>query len=161
MTKKGSLAKLALLGMTSGTLTATPYVHTHYKTIADAIDIHVKSSFPIKTAHPKMITERELLPLLSEKNRKEYLSMDAEGRALCLKLASQTCSGQNQCKGQNSCAESKNSCYGGGTCKGTTPGPFDDKNMAVETAAMCMKEKRERMMMKNQDPVKTGRPKSN
>lgn len=159
MTKKATLAKLAMLGMTSGTLTATPYVHTHHKFIADEIDVDERSTFPIKKAHPEMMTEHELMPLLSVESRAIYITMDAEGRALALKLASQTCHGQNECRGQNSCAEQNNSCAGSGTCKGTSPGPFDDKNMAVETAAMCMKAKREKMM-KSQEPSKKG-PKAN
>lgn len=151
MKKKANLTKLAMLGMTSGALTAAPDVSTpqnNAKSIAVATDAKVSFFSPQKEP-PKMMTEQELMPLLGLDARAAYITMDAEGRALALKLASQACNGHNDCKGLNSCAERYNTCAGFGTCKGTSPGPFDDKNMAVETAAKYMRDKRQRMMNSN------------
>lgn len=149
MKKRANLTKLAVLGMTSGALAAAPCSAAcpDDRQALNRVDAPPKDATPIRT--PKLMTEAELMPLLSIEARACYIIMDAEGRALALKLASQTCHGQNDCKGLNSCAERYNTCAGLGTCKGTSPGPFDDKNMAVETAAKYMRDKRLRMMINN------------
>jgi hypothetical protein len=92
----------------------------------------------------KQMTESELLSQLNEEGKGIYHGLDAQGKALALKLASQTCKGQNECKGLNSCAGEHNSCAGRGSCAGTSPKPFTDKNTAVKVAAMKMAEKRAR-----------------
>lgn len=93
----------------------------------------------------KMMTEGELMSQLSPSGKAQYQSLDAEGKALALKLASQSCAGKNDCKGLNSCKTSQNSCAGKGTCAGTSVGPFKDKNVAVKVAAQKMAEKRNKM----------------
>lgn len=93
----------------------------------------------------KTITEEELKRQLNEAGRAMFNSLSPEGKALALKLASQSCKGQNDCKGLASCATSDHSCAGKNSCAGTTKGPFTDKNTAVKVAAQKMAEKRASM----------------
>ena len=88
------------------------------------------------------LTESQLLSQLNDEGKATYKSLDPAGKALALKLANQTCKGQNECKGLNSCKTEKNSCAGNGGCAGTSPGAFKDKNTAVKVAAKKMAEKR-------------------
>lgn len=88
------------------------------------------------------MTESELLSQLNEQGKATYQRLDAAGKALALKLANQSCKGQNECKGLNSCKNSEHSCAGKGSCAGTADANFKDKNLAVKVAAMKMAEKR-------------------
>lgn len=82
---------------------------------------------------------------LNEEGKATYGGLDAEGKALARKLASQSCKGKNDCKGLNSCKTSNNSCAGHGGCKGQSNCSFKDKNTAVKVAAMKMADKRASM----------------
>ena len=88
------------------------------------------------------LTESQLQSQLNDQAKSTFQSMDAQGKALALKLANQDCKGQNDCKGLNSCKTEEHSCAGKGSCAGTSKGPFQDKNLAVKVAAMKMAEKR-------------------
>jgi hypothetical protein len=86
-----------------------------------------------------------LMSQLNSQGRALFQSLSPEGKALALRLASQTCKGQNECKGLNSCKGGDNSCAGEGSCAGTSPSAFTDKNQAVKVAAKKMAEKRARI----------------
>ncbi len=88
------------------------------------------------------MSESELVSKLNSEGKATFQSLDPAGKALALKLANQTCKGQNDCKGLNSCKTANNSCAGNGSCKGTSKGPFTDKNTAVKVAAKKMSDKR-------------------
>lgn len=90
----------------------------------------------------KELSEQELWVQLNDETRAVYESLDAEGRALALELANQSCKNLNDCKGRNSCRTDENSCAGQGGCQGQSKGPFEDKNQAVHVAAKRMAEKR-------------------
>lgn len=88
------------------------------------------------------LSESELMNMLNAQGKATYQSLDPAGKALALKMANQTCKGQNECKGLNSCRTEEHSCAGKGSCAGTASAPFKDKNLAVKVAAMKMAEKR-------------------
>lgn len=88
------------------------------------------------------LTEDELVSKLNDQGKAMFRSLSPEGKALALKLASQSCKGQNECKGLNSCKTDKNSCAGNGGCAGKSACSFKDKNTAVKVAAKKMAEKR-------------------
>ena len=96
----------------------------------------------VQHVHGNKLNESELLNKLDGEGKKTYNSLDAEGKALALKLANQECSGKNDCKGLNSCDTPENVCAGKAGCKGKSPGPFRDKNDAVKVAGQKMAEKR-------------------
>lgn len=129
--KKLNFKKLALLGLASGLVMGAAGCESNANADTE------------QTAEQKTpMTEADLMKQLNSEGKKTYQSLDPEGKALALKLANQSCKGQNDCKGLNSCKSKDNSCAGLGGCKGTSPGPFTDKNDAVKVAAMKMKEKR-------------------
>lgn len=148
MKKKTNLKKIALMGMAGGALIAqsqvaaaqpqNDYRGSQYYT-ADAMDSSMQNS-------NKTMTEQDLLSQLNSEGKSTYQSLDQEGKALALKLANQSCKGQNGCKGLNSCKSKENACAGQSGCKGTSKGPFMDKNAAVKVAAKHMAEKRSMMM---------------
>lgn len=107
---------------------------------ADAQD-----SYQQKRGSGRIMTENELMSQLNEDGKATYRSLDSEGKALALKLASQDCKGKNDCKGLNSCRTDEHSCAGQGSCRGTSKGPFSDKNNAVKLASKKMAEKRASM----------------
>jgi hypothetical protein len=88
------------------------------------------------------LTQESLSTQLNAQTRANFEKMTPEGKTLAVKLANQSCKGQNDCKGLNSCKTETNSCAGLGSCKGTSKGPFEDKNAAVTVAAKAMAEKR-------------------
>jgi hypothetical protein len=133
--KKCDYKKLAMLGLASGSFLLTAGCQS------DAEE--QKSGTEMQQQH--RLTEADLLNLLDSDTKQIYQGLDAEGKALALKLANQSCKGQNSCKGMNSCKSSTNSCAGLGSCKGTTVGPFKDKNSAVKVAAKAMEKKRSEM----------------
>lgn len=93
----------------------------------------------------RQISESELRAQLNDQGKSQFNSLDAEGKALALRLANQSCKGENECKGLNSCKGNGHDCAGKGSCKGTSPGPITDKNVAVKLAAAKMAEKRAKM----------------
>lgn len=94
---------------------------------------------------PSLSQEGKLLSQINAKTRRLYDSLNCEGKNLAIQLAEQKCKGQNECKGLNSCGGARNDCSGKGSCKGTSLGPFKDKNIAVQVAAKHMSEKRAKM----------------
>lgn len=91
----------------------------------------------------KLMTEDELLLELNDETAKLYNSLDAEGKELARKVASQRCAQQNYCANLNACATPDNSCAGKGKCKGRSKCGFSDKNLAVKVVADKMAKKRE------------------
>lgn len=101
------------------------------------------SDRPVQYANgKKAMNEAELMSKLDSEGKRTYQSLDAEGKALALKLASQECKGKNDCAGLNACDTSENTCAGKGSCKGKSPSSFKDKNDAVKVASKKMAEKR-------------------
>ncbi|MEI8365724.1 MAG: hypothetical protein WCF65_04815 [Parachlamydiaceae bacterium] len=88
------------------------------------------------------MSESDLMPQLNAQGKAAYQNLDASGKALALKMANQSCKGQNECKGLNSCKTTDHACAGKGQCAGTAEKPFKDKNLAVKVAGMKMAEKR-------------------
>lgn len=129
MNKKSKFKKFASLGLVAGlTLTGT----TSCEVGNDKMG-HLDSNL--------YISEPELIGQLNEEGKQLYQNLDAAHKKLALQLASQTCQGRNSCKGLNACKTALNSCMGKAGCKGSSPGPFNNKNDAVKVAAMA--EKRE------------------
>lgn len=91
---------------------------------------------------PKPDATRKLLAQLDNAHAQMFNSMDCEGQNLAMQLANQSCKGKNACKGLNACKTKANTCAGLGACKGKGPGPFKDKNKAIEVASKHMAEKR-------------------
>lgn len=87
-------------------------------------------------------TEDELLLELNDKGTALYNSLDAEGKALALLVASQRCDHTNECAGLNACQTEKNACAGQGACKGQGKCAFSDKNLAVKAVADKLAKKR-------------------
>jgi hypothetical protein len=147
MKKKINLKKIALMGMAGGALMAQSQAdaaqqqnNNSYRGnssyTADGLDTSVQNS------SNKALSERDFLSQLNSEGKSTYQSLNKEGKELALKLASQSCKGQNACKGLNSCKTKDNACAGKGGCQGTSKGPFTDKNAAVKVAAKHMAEKR-------------------
>lgn len=101
------------------------------------------------------MSEQELKDKLNSETKSIYDSMTPEGKALALKLANQSCKGQNSCAGLGSCKSDDHSCAGQNSCAGKGIGPFNDKNLAVKVAAQKMAQKR------GQTNAPTNAPKSN
>ena len=97
------------------------------------------------TTKAATLTEADLVKQLNSQTKAIYNSLSAEGKALALQLANQSCKGQNTCKGLNSCKTAEHSCAGKGSCANTAAAPFTDKNVAVKVAVMRMAEKRASM----------------
>jgi hypothetical protein len=110
---------------------------TRGNVIADA-DEDTKSS----AATGQLMTEDQLMSQLNDQGKQMYKSMNPEGKAMAIKLASRSCKGTNDCKGQNSCKSTSNSCAGKSSCAGTSQCSFKDKNLAVKVAAQQQVAKR-------------------
>lgn len=131
MKKKSKLAAVAALGLVACSMaTAEAQQHPSEQTCT-----------PVKPAD-----KNKLLSQLDNAHAQMFNSMDCEGQNLAMQLANQSCKGKNSCKGLNSCKTNKNTCAGLGACKGHSPGPFKDKNKAVEVASKHMAEKRSNAM---------------
>lgn len=89
-----------------------------------------------------LMTEDELSLEVNDEGMKLFQSLDAEGKALALKVASQRCAQTNFCRGLNACATDKHKCAGEGECKGQGKCGFADKNLAVKVVAKKMAQKR-------------------
>lgn len=93
-----------------------------------------------------LMSEDELLMELNDKGAAIYNSLDAEGKALARRVASQRCDHTNECKGLNACQTDKNECAGKGACKGQGKCAFADKNLAVKVVADKLAQKRTNAM---------------
>lgn len=110
---------------------------------ADAQNINVY--FIEENPSPQIgkIAENGIRQNLDETALYFYDNMDREGKQLTYQLVHQDCKNQNECKGLNSCAQPGiNGCAGKGSCKGTSAGPFEDKNLAVKVAVKKICERR-------------------
>lgn len=90
----------------------------------------------------QLMTEDQLMSQLNEQGKQLYKSLNPEGKALAIKLASRSCKGTNDCKGLGACAGNDHSCAGKNSCSGTSKCSFKDKNAAVKVAAQKQAEKR-------------------
>ena len=68
--------------------------------------------------------------------------MSNEGRAMCIKAATQTCKGKNDCKGMGNCKTDKHACNGKNDCKGQGGCKTTDANKTVDNATNAMAQKR-------------------
>jgi hypothetical protein len=121
MKKAVKLSALAALGLVTG---AMGHVEA-----APAIDTTM-----VKCTPPSQADIKSLFAQIDADHQKMFNSMDCEHQNLAIKMAKQSCKGHNSCKGQNACKSSSNDCAGKGGCAGTAVKPFEDKNIAVETA---------------------------
>lgn len=134
--KKNPYKKLILIGL-AGAFSLSA---------ADTKD--AKAASPDDPAYGNMnyhlMTDDDIRLELSPEGIKLYNSLDAEGKALARKVASQRCAKTNDCKGLNACATDDNKCAGQGKCKGTSKCGFSNKDLAVKVVYdKLMKEKRE------------------
>lgn len=150
MKKKLNIASLLALGLL-GSLTAEDAPKT---TTGETL-----GSNQVDPAHGNMgyhlMTEDELLLELNGETAKLYQSLDAEGKELARKVASQRCAQSNYCAGLNACADTEHSCAGKGACKGKSKCGFNDKNLAVKVVAAKMAKKREDLTKEKTSPAKT------
>jgi hypothetical protein len=144
---KKNLAKLALCGITSGllvsatgTTSTTGTKDTTVKSDAkqDSSDAYQRGNI---TFHE--MTESELVLQLNAEGQATYNKLSPEGKALALKVASSSCTGENPCAGLNACKTDSNDCAGKGKCKGFGKCSIADKNLAVKLVADKMAKKRE------------------
>ncbi len=131
-----NLKKIAILGMAGGMLMS------YQQADAATNGIQGIQFVAMESESSNTLTEDALVSKLNAEGKQLYQSLSPEGKALAQKLANQSCKGQNDCKGQNSCKSETNTCAGLGGCKGTSKGPFKDKNDAVKAAAANMAKKR-------------------
>jgi hypothetical protein len=147
MKKKTNLKKIALMGMASSVLLASSQVNAAQQQSNTGNQYYVANSMnSVAQNTSKTLTAEELLSQLNPEVRATYQALSPEGKALALKLANQSCKGQNECKGLNSCKTKDNVCAGHGGCAGLSKAPFANKNMAVMVAAKNMAEKRLKVM---------------
>lgn len=149
--QKRNLKKLAVLGLASGLLAAS-HLNAAEATKPDNKTTDTKGP---SSANPDdgnldyhLMTEDELLLELSPKGAQLYKSLDAEGKALALKVASQRCNGTNECKGLNACKTDKHDCAGLGECNSQSKCAFSDKNLAVKVVSKYMEQKRAKALGK-------------
>ncbi|KAF3362626.1 hypothetical protein PHSC3_000865 [Chlamydiales bacterium STE3] len=135
--KKKSLKNLALLGLVGGLLSVE-----QAQAVTPPPSSNSASDAITGLINGRVIPEEELLKELNAEGKKTYTSLDAEGKLLARRVASQYCSGFNECAGLNRCKTEKNSCQGQGSCKGQSTCSVDDKNEAVKLVADKMAKKR-------------------
>lgn len=143
--KKKSLKKLAFLGVATGLLL------TRQAEAKDSDQTPKPSSSTKDEARDPnggnlgyhLMTEDDLLLELNDEGIALYNSLNAEGKALTLEVASSRCNEANVCKGLNACKTDTNECAGMGTCKHSGKCAISDKNLAVKLVAEKMKRKRE------------------
>ena len=114
------------MGLVSGLLAASAYAVDSSKSSSQGSDTTKES------VDDDSMSESDLLEELSPEGKKLYENLDAQGKALALRVASQKCQGFNECKGLNACKTNKNSCEGLASCKGNSKCSFTDKNNAVK-----------------------------
>lgn len=145
--KKCDLKKLALMGLSSGLLIASQLHATApaLKTsLSQAPKEHKDNNDGNVGYH--VMSEDELLLELNDDGIAQYKSLDAKGKELALKVASQRCNWTNQCAGLNACQTEKNDCAGKGKCQGQGKCAISDKNLAVKLVYDKMAKKRAGMM---------------
>lgn len=116
--------------------------------VAGSVGLVMAAQAPAKTC--EALTQSEISAIfakIDKEHQEKFKALDCEGQHLAMMWINQSCKGKNSCKGLNTCKSDTNSCAGKGSCKGTSPGPFKDKNEAVDKAADAMADKR----MKAQD----------
>jgi hypothetical protein len=79
---------------------------------------------------------------MNSSSQAAFKAMNAEGRAMAMKIAAQECKGKNDCKGKGGCKTETHACAGKNECKGKGGAPMKDANKAVEMASNCMASKR-------------------
>lgn len=143
--KKEQLAKLALLGLSSGALITAQLSAADTKS-AKPSDSKAKTESYDDSEDGNMgyhlMTEDELLLQLNADGIKMYQSLTPEGKALARKVASARCNGTNDCAGLNACAGDGHDCAGKGSCKGKSKCAVGDKNLAVKLVYDKMAKKR-------------------
>ncbi|MEI8301298.1 MAG: hypothetical protein WCG10_06815 [Chlamydiota bacterium] len=100
------------------------------------------SQVEAKCTSPSTRQMNSMFAKIDLNHQKMYNEMSCEGQNLAMQLVNQSCAGKNSCAGLNSCKTANNSCAGKGSCKGNSPGPFTDKNKAIEVAKKHMANKR-------------------
>jgi hypothetical protein len=131
--KNRNLSKWALLGLTSGVLASCGTGGSDKEPAAN----------PMEQLGEKVATigKNQLLSQLNESSRTLFESLDGEGKALVLRVASSKCAGENPCGGLNGCKSSSNDCAGQAKCAGQG-GCAADANMAVKLVIKKLAEKR-------------------
>lgn len=154
--KNPDLAKLALMGLTSGVLILNqadqPKLSAAEPSTPSSAKHGCKNTAPSNDSEDSnynedngnigyhVLSEDELLDELNDHGIKLYNSLSKEGKKLAREVASGRCNKTNLCKGLNACKTDQNECAGKGSCKGKGKCGFADKNLAVEVAAKKMKE---------------------
>lgn len=141
MNKKKTFKQFAYLGLTGAVLLThqlsaaqtNPSQDDYIKQFKDSVNNDLSK---------KMLSEDELLEQLDANGKRQYKSLDPQGKQLAREIASQKCAGLNDCKGRNVCKSDKNACEGQADCKGKSICGATDKNQAVRIAAKKMAEKR-------------------
>lgn len=144
--KRRELKKLALMGLSSGLMVASQVGarETNSSTPTSSTSESVKGEYDPNAGNMNyhLMGEDELLLELNDEGRALYNSLNAEGKALAIKVVSMMCDHTNECAGLNACKTEKNDCAGKGSCKGTGKCAFSDKNFAVKVVADKMAKKR-------------------
>lgn len=155
--RKRELRQLALLGLSSGLLLANqlsaqdakkpPTTAAKEETKSTSKDTSKESSADSEDANDgnlnyHVMTEGELMLELNSRGKTMYDSLDGNGKALALLVASMMCNGTNPCAGLNSCQTDKHDCAGKGDCKNTGKCATSDKNLAVKLVYDKMAKKR-------------------
>ncbi len=133
MKRNYSLSSLAAIGLLTATVGCAEAQRT------GAAVSQAPSQAAAQCAKPAASDVQALYAKIDKTHQALFESMDCEGQNMALQAVNQTCKGKNSCKGLNSCATPKNDCAGLSSCKGTTKGPFADKNEAVDVANMARK----------------------
>lgn len=126
MYNTGKLSALAAIGLVAGAMGS----------------VDAASTTPTQCVAPTAMQVQALMQQLDGSHKAMFNLLDCTAQNLAIQMANQTCKGKNSCKGLNACKTDSNDCAGAGGCKGTGKGPFMDKNVAVNVAAMRMLEKR-------------------
>jgi hypothetical protein len=145
---KQHFKQLALLGMAGGLLIASDASAEEKKS-----QTQTTKESPKNAASPDnpsygnegyhLMSDDDLKMELNDSGIKLYNSLDAKGKELARKVASQRCAGTNECKGLGSCANEKHSCIGKNDCRGQSVCGISDKNIAVKLVAEKMAQKRQ------------------
>ncbi|MBA3956958.1 MAG: hypothetical protein H0X51_00990 [Parachlamydiaceae bacterium] len=140
--KRHDWKRLALLGFSSGILVSSP-LYAAQTTSQTKTETDSAAEDPNDgNMNYHLMTEDELLLQLNPKGIAMYKSLDSEGKALALIVASAYCMGTNPCKGLNACSQEGHDCAGKGECKGQGKCATGDKNLAVKMVRDRMAAKR-------------------
>lgn len=144
--KKRELKQLAILGLTGGLLIANQAEAAKTETTKASSTSEDNYDPNDSNIGYKLMTEDELLIELNNDGVKMYNSLNPQGKALALEVASMRCAKTNPCGGLNACATDKNDCAGKGKCKGQGKCALSDKNLAVKLVYEKMAGKRSNAM---------------